>query len=413
MTPDEGGQGLLALLAHGLVRHAYRQTRETLGDRSRYVGLSDVGKGLFCLRAAVADKLGSTSDHPDTVPGLVKTGDWTTLSSLLNRQLVLQRGHWLESGVEAAYQAAGQAYVAQLEIAPDGPVPIRAHLDFVLFRPGARPAVRIVELKSTKTIPDSLYSAHEAQLYGQLGLLARHWRDPVFSLQRTDGTRTEKMSFPEIVHQSVGLSLPMDPDAVTLDGFVLCLSMTEGKAFGPYRPSVSMTALVEKTAVRIWEGVRNVRSGSLRLDDLPICPGFHPLCDFCPHTLGCPKFSGISLNDPGLDSDLDRLRDMKQQRDDLAARIDLAEERIRAYCRHADSDTGWLKTARYRFKLTRMAGRSSLDSEQLRHLLSAHLDAKTIDSVLTRSRRSGAGSERLYVASNKAPLSQPDRSLPN
>ena len=388
---------MLALLAHGLVCHACRQARETLGDRSRYVGLSDIGRGLFCLRAAIADKLGGIRDHPDTVPGLIKSGDRAGLSDLLKRQLVLQRGHWLESGVEAAYQAAGQAYVAQLEIAPDGSVPIRAHLDFVLFRPGARPAVRIIELKSTRTIPDSLYPAYEAQLYGQLGLLARHWREPVFSLRLNDGTKLEKQSFPEIVRRTVGLSLPMESDAAILDGFVLCLSMTEGKAFGPYRPSVPMTALVEKTAARIWKGARDIRSGVLRLDDLPVCPGFHPLCDSCPHAMGCPKFSGPSVNDPGLDADLDRLRAQKQQRDDLAVRIALDEGRVRTYCRHAGNDTGWLKTARHRFRLAHVSGRGMIDSERLRHLLSVHLDAETIDSVLARSRKSWAGSERLYM----------------
>ena len=43
--------GLLAQVTRGLLRHGQTRTIQTLGDRSSYIGLSDVGRAITCLRA--------------------------------------------------------------------------------------------------------------------------------------------------------------------------------------------------------------------------------------------------------------------------------------------------------------------------------------------------------------------------
>jgi hypothetical protein len=138
--------------------------------------------------------------------------------------------------------------------ATDYGVPILAHLDFVLVWGGKRPAVRILELKSTENIPENLYNAYEVQVHGQLAFLAKYWNQPRFSIR--DGTGRivfEKLSFPELTKKVFGFDLPNSPKNVDVEGWVLCLAMSDAKAFGPYKPNVTMLKFSEKTAKDIWQ----------------------------------------------------------------------------------------------------------------------------------------------------------------
>lgn len=155
MADNPRALALLAQVTRGLLRHGDQQTPLHLGDRSTYVGLSDVGRAITCMRAAVASKLhngGKTTG--DDIARWLQNGAEQRISETLGRQLILQRGHWLEAGVESALWANGMNLIPQLEISDtEGSVPIRAHLDFVLIRGGDQPALRVLELKSTKYLP--------------------------------------------------------------------------------------------------------------------------------------------------------------------------------------------------------------------------------------------------------------------
>ena len=144
-------------------------------------------------------------------------GEFDKVMEALRKQLILQRGHWFEAGVEQAFESNGAKFFTQLEIDAgfDG-VPVLAHLDFVLVGNGA---VRILELKSTENIPDNLYASYECQLYGQLGFLSKYWHEKRFSIR--DGTG--KMTFPELVKQKFGIDMPESVQDVDLEGWVLCL----------------------------------------------------------------------------------------------------------------------------------------------------------------------------------------------
>ena len=48
---------LCSLLKQGLQASSHARTTLSLGDRSKYVGLSDIGKAADCLRTAVAGKV--------------------------------------------------------------------------------------------------------------------------------------------------------------------------------------------------------------------------------------------------------------------------------------------------------------------------------------------------------------------
>jgi len=400
MQPAQGdpSHALLAQLARGLVRCGRSRTERTLGDRSTYVGLSDVGQGIDCLRAAVARKV---ADRPLADPAsLYREGRMDLIDALLRRELTLQRGHWFEDGIEAALCANGTPLLPQVEIdaSSDG-VPLKAHLDFVLLRGGSRPAVRVLELKSLKRIPAALYPSYEAQVYGQIGLLAEAWSRPVFSLRDRGGVpQFANLSFPDLVRRCLGLDLPETMTLVDLQGWVLAVSMTEADAFGPYHPDPTMLSLCRKTAKTIWETARAVRSGTMSLDAVAICPGFHILCDTCPFALDCPKFYGPMLADPALDRDLAELSGLKNKGQVLASEIAEREERIRQFCRLSGNRATWLKTGLYRVRNARIPGRRILDPVRLRSSLSTHLDPATVDAVIAAATTTGADYERLSIS---------------
>ncbi len=57
MESETKSMGLLTQLAKGLLAHGKMETEKQLGDRTKYIGMSDIGKGAECMRAAVANKV--------------------------------------------------------------------------------------------------------------------------------------------------------------------------------------------------------------------------------------------------------------------------------------------------------------------------------------------------------------------
>ena len=117
---NTGAEGLLEILCCGLERDAEQRKANRLGDRSRYVGLSDIARMLDCPRAALAAKL--------CLPEYKNAGE------ALKHQLLLQRGHWFETGVHQALMGYALSPLSQLEIeisrrcAYQGPSGFHAHL---------------------------------------------------------------------------------------------------------------------------------------------------------------------------------------------------------------------------------------------------------------------------------------------
>jgi hypothetical protein len=92
--------GLMAQVAKGLLSHGRNETASHLGDRSKYVEMSDIGKGAECMRAAVANKVyGSMHPSGADIRKWYAEGDYEKIKAALKKQLILQRGHWLEAGI--------------------------------------------------------------------------------------------------------------------------------------------------------------------------------------------------------------------------------------------------------------------------------------------------------------------------
>lgn len=120
-----------------------------LGDRSTYVGSSDIGG---CPRKVVLEKL-----YPTPLD---------TASRL--RQM---RGHVGEALIEKLFAVTGRSYIHQLElIHPEEP--FQAHVDFT-FTDDPHTA-HIVEVKTVNGLPDDPFPSWLDQLHWQMGLFRIH-----------------------------------------------------------------------------------------------------------------------------------------------------------------------------------------------------------------------------------------------
>jgi len=386
---SDRSQGLMSLLARGLVESSAQRTLSSLGDRNQYIGMSDIGHALECPRAAVGRKLFGNGDD------LVHQHD---LSSLLARQLRLQRGHWFEAGIAQVFRQQRLPVIEQLEIKTSHHgVPIRAHLDFVFASIVGQPTVRILELKSCENIPSTLYSSYETQVYGQVGLLHALWNEPAFGVH--GGTNREECSmltFPQICLERFGIEMPVHPSEVDIEAWVLCLSMSDAKAFGPYLPDDTMLALCFKKAEELWREFDASKVSGGGLDGLATAQGFHPLCSWCEFNADCPKFDGI--DQPQWSDTLDRLKDLKARQDELEVEISEIEEGLRTAYALSDIVGAWINAGNHRFRVSVQNGRRTLNKEQLRLELSAVLGEEKADAIIARCESEGKPFDRLTVS---------------
>ena len=378
-------QELLSLLASGLEAAAHAHTTSSLGDRRTYLGISDLARGLACPRAVVAQKM---DGDPATPP--------------LEKLLQLRRGHWLEYGVEEALAAAGQKFISQLEISIEHQgVPIKAHLDLVIFDETAK-AVTVVELKSVGRLRGHVFGSHEAQLYGQLGSLHRYWSQAafannVFVKNMPQPADSEFCSFPELAFRQIGIRLPEDVSSVSIRGFVLTVSPNAALAFGPYEPNLDVLDLIVETGQSIWQSLAEIKSGRASLADIPYQHGFAPLCDCCGHNHGCPKFQGTSH--PTLEPELAALAELKQRRSGLDEEIKEREEQLKAIAALMDQSGQWISGDRYRFKVSRVPGRATLDQHLLKSSLGQlkQVDENQLEAILSSAQKISRPFERLQL----------------
>jgi hypothetical protein len=371
---------LLALIRSGLHLHAAQTAALTLGDRNRYIGLSDIGRALECPRAALASKLFLRSQDS------------------LQKQLVLQRGHWLEHGIGQALAAHKLHVLPQLELGlVHKGTPVKAHLDFTLVWEKPRPAVRILEIKSTGRLPDTLFTSYEVQLHGQTGLLAQLWSQPAFSLRDANGALAHRnLTMPQLCQAHFGLALPAAPEDVDIEAWVLCVSMSDARPFGPYTPDASMRDLCLTTAENLWQGKLALENGQGDINAIAHAAGFHALCASCDWNGDCPKFHDGEYQ-PEWRTDLERLANLKESRDALNAEIEELESGLKdAYALSGAS--GWINTDRHRFKVTQQTGRRTLDTNRLRLELAELCDSEDeADTLLRCCEQEGRSFSRLVV----------------
>jgi len=384
MEMTDRTEGLRALIRQGLQAVSQKSTTAQLGDRSTYVGMSDIGQHWECPRAVLARKVMPTPNS-------------------LERLLTLQRGHWFESGVGKALASLGLYVLPQLEINwQHQGVPIKAHLDFVLVWGAPVNAIRILEVKSTDKLPASPHDSHLLQLHGQIGLLTKEWSKPAFSLRAEDGTLLhDKMTFPQLCHAHFGLQLPATAAKTSIEAWLLCLSMKEVKAFGPYGFNQAMLDTALDHAAQLWGELTAFRAGHITLAQVNCAQGFYPLCSYCEHNTDYPKFpQGVQM--PQWEPALKKLAALKEQRTALDNEIKEMETVLKLVHRQAGT-RDWVDTGNYRFRMSVAAGRTTLDKDALREKLTEILNAEhmggiDVDTLLARCERTGSPFEKLSIS---------------
>ena len=124
-----------------------------LGDRTKYIGSSDVGS---CARKVYLQKI-----HPSATPPEFST------------MLKFSRGHVAETLIENIFDAAGVRSLYDTQVEVKHPLyALKAHVDFLFHADfDGTPQLHVVEVKSVNGIPDEPYPQWVDQLAFQLGLL--------------------------------------------------------------------------------------------------------------------------------------------------------------------------------------------------------------------------------------------------
>lgn len=374
---------LYSLLKQGLQASSHARTTRSLGDRSKYVGLSDIGKAADCLRTAVAGKV--------CLPQTLATATSCSPDTFL-RTLRMQRGHWFENGIAEAFHATGIPVLHQMGIHTRyHQTPIIAHLDLVLVTGGNVPRVQVVEVKSCEHLPDTAYAAHEVQLAGQIGLLAALWNQPCFMVQ-PGPLRT----FPDLIRHVCNIALPEQGENVTIEGAILMLSMNDVKVFGPYTPNKIMLDVCLNLAESIWQNAEQVRDGKIDLNQISTAKGWHPLCDCCEWNADCPRFDGLTA--PEMEQDLLELQSLKNARDTAAIRIREMEDKMKQIFWRIGAGRDWISAVTHRFRVGICEGRKTLDKDRLLAALASYLSTDESEAVMQAGYKTGEPYERLYVS---------------
>jgi len=377
---------LLELFRQGLAQSTARTSAQTLGDRSQYIGMSDIGAYLTCPRMAVMNKLYGSQKN-------------TSLSKLLT----LNRGHWFEDGIASVIRELNIPYVQQLEISiSNDDTPIKAHLDFVLVSTNPKPTVRILEIKSCQKLPDTLYPAYEVQVYGQVGLLHQLWDSPAFNLTDDHGQFVfGGLTFPELAQKLWGIDLPDDAYLVDIEAWVLCLSMTDAKVFGPYKADDGILEMCLNNGAELLSKTRQILEGAFDAETLPTAIGFNPLCEHCDWNSDCSKFR--IQNSPELQPILEDLDGWKSQKAELEDSIRQHEQYLKTWCEISGTQGNWIQAGNQRVRVSEVAGRRRLDKDSLMNELAEIFATKNMDDIdipalIKRHERIGEPSTRIFIS---------------
>ena len=382
---NTGAEGLLEILCRGLERDARPRTTIHLGDRSRSVGFSEIAKMLDCPRAALAAKL-FTPEHRNT-------------AEALKRRIAFHRGHWFETGIHQALIGYGLSLLSQLEIEiVHGDVLLKAHLDFTLVTDQPHPVVRILEVKSTAKLPTTLSESYLMQIGAQPALLKAYWNHPVFNIIQETGEVLYHRTLPEICKELLGVSLSDDASACDIQGWVLCLSMCDAKAFGPFLPEDADIARCLDMASEFWETMNDLKENRLNLNAIRTAQGLDALCPSCFWRKDCPHFWGSSH--PEWEDALVQLIKLKTQKKSFEADIDELESRLKVAYQLSHTVRGeWINTGKHTFRVIPQNGRVTLDRKRLNEELETLLGEQDARTLLARCEKQGDPFERLYALS--------------
>lgn len=214
---------------------AEEKTLDTLGDRSNYLGASEVGN---CPRKTILEKLNPSQYDLQTL-------------------LRFERGHLAEEIIAQAMAFAGYRFEQQVEVEiKSSQVPLKAHIDFVFT--GAKTRVKnVLEVKTVSTMPDEPYSSWEMQLFIQMGLLQKDYPD------------------------------------YKISGGIIAIDVNGGEIafFDGYKPEDTLFEGLMFRAKSIWDDYQKMKSMKKNEPELAMKMDVGPLCAYCHHLSSCPRFA--------------------------------------------------------------------------------------------------------------------------
>lgn len=151
MSAKDNKPSFESYIKANFIKTLNQESKDTLGDRSKYIGASDIGG---CPYKVIKDKL----EKPEYS---------------IEKHIVFQRGHIAEDLV--AKMITGTKYKRQVELKGDmDGFPINVHLDF-LIRGETRSV--IIEAKTVSAPIDEPYESWVLQVQFQMGLLLNEIQD--------------------------------------------------------------------------------------------------------------------------------------------------------------------------------------------------------------------------------------------
>ena len=347
------------------------------------MGLSEIAKYSECPRAAVAAKLEKPSAN-------------------LEKLLVTQRGHWFEQGIKNTLAASCLNSIHQLEITVRKKTGhIKAPLDFTLVWQEPVQAVRILEIKSTDKIPEEPREQHAIQAQGQVDLRRHCWNKPVFTFRDEAGKAIhENLTFPEMCKKLLNLEIDIRPRKVSVESWLLYLSMKEVMPFGPFlHDPVSLNRLLE-IAANFHADLKQSVGNTLRLNDLAYPQGFYPLCNWCEFNEDCPKYRQGDYQ-PQWEEAIQKLQDLKAQQDNIHFEITEIEAALKQ-AHKLSGITDWIDTGEHRFRMSMVAGRKSLNQDALKselddifHGMGSEID---VEELFASCMKQGVSFPRLTIS---------------
>lgn len=233
------------------------------------------------------------------------------------------------------------------------------------------------------------------QIGDQTTSLKTYWDLPVFNLVQDTGEVLLYRTFPEICNECLGVSL-LDASACDIQGWVLCLSMCDAKAFGPFFPEDTDIARCLDMASEFWETMIELRDNLLDLNTIQTAQGLSPLCPSCLWRKDCPHFKGSSH--PEWEDTLVQFIKLKTQKKSIEAEIGELESRLKVAYQLSHTVKGeWIDTGNHTFRVIPQNGRVTLDRKRLNEELEALLGEQKAQTLMAKCEKQGEPFVRLYA----------------
>ena len=233
------------------------------------------------------------------------------------------------------------------------------------------------------------------QIGGQTVLLKAYWDQPIFNLIQETGEVLYHKIFSEMCNKCLGVPLS-DASACDIQGWVLCLSMCDAKAFGPFFPKDTDNSRCLDMAFEFWETMIALKDNLLNLNTIQTVQGLSPVCPSCLWRKDCPHFKGSAH--PEWEDTLAQFMNLKIQKKSIEAEMGELESHLKVVYQLSHTVKGeWINTGNHTFRVIPQNGRVTLDRKRLNEEVETLLGEQKAQTLMAKCEKQGDPFERLYA----------------